>query len=393
VNVLLGAGIILLSGFIIARFAYKVKLPSVTTYLVLGIILGPALLNLVPESITRASGVISNFVLAIIAFSIGQNFSLNSFKKIGKSVLWISILAAIGAWLLVTFVLLAIRVPFYLALVFGSLAAATAPAATVMVIREYRSRGPFTDTLLGVVAIDDAWCLIIFAVSLAVARALYVSTSVNQLYVLKVIGKSLLEILGALGLGAAIAYLVNFVSRLVRNQAELLIYTLGFILLAAGLAMQFHLSVLLASMFLAIVLVNTSDTSFEFFESLHSIDSPLYLIFFVIAGASMDVSSLSKIGIIGSVYIVARIIGKMLGAYTGARISHAPANIKKYLGLGLMPQAGVALGCALIAKANFPHVGDIVLTTILATTIVYELIGPSCTRFALKKAGEIHLEK
>jgi len=240
-----------------------------------------------------------------------------------------------------------------LALVFGSLAAATAPAATVMVIRDYRSKGPFTDTLLGVVAIDDAWSLIIFAVSLAVARALYFSTSVNQLYVLKVISKSLLEILGALGLGAVVAYLVNFVSRLVRNPAELLIYTLGFILLTAGLAMQLHLSVLLASMFLAIVLVNISDTSFKFFESLRGIDSPLYLIFFVIAGASMDVLSLSKIGIIGSAYIVARIIGKMLGAYTGARISHASANIKKYLGLGLMPQAGVVLGCALIAKANF----------------------------------------
>jgi len=390
VNVLLGAGIILLAGFLVARFAYKVKLPSVTTYLILGIIIGPALLNLVPESITRASGVISNFVLAIIAFSIGQNFSLNSFKKIGKSVLWISILEATGAWLLVMLALLAFRVPFYLALVFGSLAAATAPAATVMVIRDYRSKGPFTDTLLGVVAIDDAWSLIIFAVSLAVARALYFSTSVNQLYVLKVISKSLLEILGALGLGAVVAYLVNFVSRLVRNPAELLIYTLGFILLTAGLAMQLHLSVLLASMFLAIVLVNISDTSFKFFESLRGIDSPLYLIFFVIAGASMDVLSLSKIGIIGSAYIVARIIGKMLGAYTGARISHASANIKKYLGLGLMPQAGVVLGCALIAKANFPEVGDIILTTILATTVVYELVGPSCTMFALKKAGEIH---
>jgi len=300
VNVLLGAGIILLAGFLVARFAYKVKLPSVTTYLILGIIIGPALLNLVPEPITRASGVISNFVLAIIAFSIGQNFSLNSFKKIGKSVLWISILEATGAWLLVMLALLAFRVPFYLALVFGSLAAATAPAATVMVIRDYRSKGPFTDTLLGVVAIDDAWSLIIFAVSLAVARALYFSTSVNQLYVLKVISKSLLEILGALGLGAVVAYLVNFVSRLIRNPAELLIYALGFILLTAGLAMQLHLSVLLASMFLAMVLVNISDTSFKFFESLRGIDSPLYLIFFVIAGASMDVLSLSKIGIIGS---------------------------------------------------------------------------------------------
>lgn len=391
-NTILGLGFILVAGLFSARLINKVKFPAVTAYLVLGILIGPALLRLIPGAILDASGLVSNIVLGIIAFNIGQNFSRDNFRKIGKSVIWISILEACGAWFLVTLVFAVIlRQPFYISLLFGAIASATAPAATVMVIREYRAKGNFTDTLLGVVAIDDAWCLIIFAVSLAISQAIF-NHMLATSFLLRVFLNSLLSIFGAFILGGVIAVLLSFFSRVIRTQTEFLTFTLGFIFLNIGIARQLNLSVLLANMFLGAILVNINQTSFKFFDSIKTIDSSLFLLFFVLAGANLDIRILPKLGLIGFAYLILRVIGKISGASLGARISYASKEIKRYLGLGLVPQAGVALGCALIAKSDFPGVGGMLFTTIVATTVIYELIGPLCTKYALQKAGEIVIQ-
>lgn len=389
INTTLSLGFILLAGLVAARLIRRVKLPAVTAYLVLGIIIGPFALNLVSKNLLGASGLISNIVLGFIAFSLGQNFSFASFRKIGRPILWISILGAIGPWVLITAAfLILLRQPFYIALLFGAISAATAPAATVMVVREYKARGSFTDILLGVVAIDDAWCLIIFAVSLAVSKAISAHVATN-FYILKIVFFAILEVVGAFLLGGAMAWLLAYFSRYARTPAELLIYTLGLLLLNTGLAIWLGLSVLLANMFLGAVLVNISLESFRFFETLRTVDSPLYLLFFVLVGANLEIPILGKLGLVGICYILFRIVGKIGGAALGGWISRASTRMKRYMGLGLLPQAGVALACALVAKASLPEVGGMILTTIVVCTIIFELIGPPCTRFALDRAGEI----
>lgn len=388
-NTILGLGFILFAGLLSAKLIKKIKLPAVTAYLLLGIFIGPSLLKLVPEGILGASGLISNIVLGIIAFGIGQNFSRYHLRRIGKTVVWISVLEACGAWILVTLIFyLILRQPFYLSLLFGAIASATAPAATVMVIREYRAKGNFTDTLLGVVAIDDAWCLIIFAISLAISQAIY-AHNLEAFFLAKVFFSSLLSISGAFILGAFLAIVLSVFYRFVRTPTELLILTLGIVFLNIGIAIWLNLSVLLANMFLGAALVNLNRYSFKFFDSLKIIDSPLFLLFFVLAGASLEINILGKLSIIGLSYLIFRVVGKVIGASLGAKISNAATSVRKYLGFGLIPQAGVALGCALVAKSDFPQVGNMIFTTIVATTVIYELIGPLCTKYALRKAGDI----
>ncbi len=388
-NAILSVGVILLAGLLFAGLIKKIKFPSVTSYLILGIILGHSILNIISPKLVSASGLISNVVLGFIAFSIGRNFSLENFHKIGNTILWISIFEALCAFILVTFVLfLILGLPFYLSLLFGAISSATAPAATVMVIKEYKSKGNFTDTLLGVVAIDDAWCLIIFAVSLAIAKSIFAYKMIADSLLVAIL-KALLEIFGAFILGGFMAYFMSKLKKYIRTQTEFLIYTLGFIFLTIGLAIGFHLSVLLANMFFGAVLVNIDRDSFRFYDTISNIDSPLYLLFFVLAGVNMEISLLKNIGLIGLFYLFFRVVGKSVGAYLGGVISNASLSIRKYIGLGLVPQAGVALGCALVAKAVFPEIGGMIFSTIVGTTVVYEIIGPICTKLALEKAGEI----
>lgn len=390
-NTILGLGFILLAGLFSARLINKIKFPAVTAYLLLGILIGPSILNLTSQELINSSGFISNIVLGLIAFGLGQSFTREFFRNIGRPVLWISILEAVLPWVLVTLSFFFIlKQPFYVALLFGAIASATAPAATVMVVREYKAKGRFTDILLGVVAIDDAWCLIIFALSLAISKA--VAFHASNTFVFKVIFHSLIEIIGALMLGGLIACFATIFSKFIRTQTELLIYTLGFILLTTGLAILLHLSVLLANMFLGTVLININKSNFEFFDVLKLIDSPLYLLFFVLAGTNLEIGLLKGIGITGIIYIFFRTTGKTVGSVWGGYIVKVEERIRRYLGLGLLPQAGVALGCALIAKSDFPNIGSMIFTTIVATTVIYELIGPICTKYALQKAGEINIE-
>jgi Kef-type K+ transport system membrane component KefB len=257
-----------------------------------------------------------------------------------------------------------------------------------MVIRQYRARGLFTDVLLGTVAIDDAWGIMIFSVSLAIAQIIQLG-QFSELIIMFVTMKAAGKIFLSMVLGLIMAFLVSRISVYLKRREDVLTFILGTILINTGVALYFHMSPLLSNMFFGAVLVNIEKTSFRFFDSLNAIDWPLYVMFYVLAGANLDVGLLSTLGLIGSVYIISRIMGRIGGAYAGAIIAGTGKSIKKYMGLALMAQAGVAIGLAMMAKANLPHTGGTILNTIIATTVIYEIMGPVATRYSLIKAGDV----
>jgi NhaP-type Na+/H+ or K+/H+ antiporter len=388
VNNLLSAGLILLLGFIGARLLKYVRLPSVTAFLLVGILIGPHVFNLVTEEIFAGADFFTNLVLGIIAFSLGENFRFEKIKAGMKQVIWISIIAALGAWILVSTALtvyfIIIKLPLYPALVLGAAASATAPAATVLVIREYRSTGYLTELLLKVVAIDDAWCLIFAAMAIAFGNAMRA-----EVFDIAIIFAGLGEIFGAIIVGALLGYVTSFFSRFVTTRDELIILILGFILLNVGLSIAFKLSVLLSSMTMGLMVINLARENYKFFEELRSVDTPLYLVFFILSGAHLDFGILYNMGIVGILYVLFRITGKVYGAKIGSKISDAPKPVGDWLGLALTPQAGVALGIGLVAKSTFPDYGNFIFTIIAATTVIFELFGPLLTKYSLQKAGEI----
>ncbi|HEC78541.1 MAG TPA: cation:proton antiporter [candidate division WOR-3 bacterium] len=390
-NTLLSLGLILTIGLIGARLFKKLKFPSVTAYIVFGIILGPHILKLIAEDVLNSTTFISNIALGLIAVSLGQNFTITKLRRIGKSVLAISLGEVIGSFSLVFFFLFfIIKTPLPIALILAAIAPATAPAAVVMVTREYRAKGPFTDTLLGVVAIDDAWGIILFAFCLALAKS-FASAHIGIFAnIFSDVVHGFWEVLGGLGLGISLGFVYSYFLKYLRTSSNILIYTLGIILINSGLSIMLNVSLLLANMFFGAVIANRIKLCDEIFEILKKFDPPLYLLFFVLAGASLEIPNIPALGLIGIVYVLTRLPGEMLGAFSGAYLAKASKKIKKYLGLGLAPQAGVAIGLALVAKTYFTNsIGDTILSTIIVTTVIYELIGPFFVKIALEKAGEV----
>jgi Kef-type K+ transport system membrane component KefB len=376
------------AGYAGAKILRKITFPAVTAYLLIGILIGPRLLNLIPVQVINVSDFISNFVLGIIAFMLGTHFTLNDLKAAGKPVILISVLEAGFAWIMVTGVLILYLImnhlPIHPAFVLGAAASATAPAATVMIIREFRASGPVTNMLLRVVALDDAWCLIFSALAITIASAISIG-----IFSTGVIMKAFLEIIAALALGGMFGLVLHFIARFVTTKDELLTVIVGFILLSVGLSMTFHVSPLLTNMALGLIIVNLSKERTLFFETLGRVNPVLFLSFFVLVGANLEISMIPRIGFVGILYIIFRVIGKFIGVKLGSLLSHAEKNIGTYLAWGLVPQAGVALGVALIAKELYPKYGEFIFTTITATTVIYELIGPLCAKYGLQKAGEI----
>ena len=387
-NTLLSAGLILLLGFIGARLLKYARLPSVTAFLIVGILIGPHLLNIVTEEIFAASDFFSNLVLGVIAFSLGESFRIEEIKKGMKHVLWISLVAALVTWFIVSaaiiLYLIMIKYPIYPAIVLGAAASATAPAATVLVIREYRAGGLFTETLLKVVAIDDAWCLMLAALAIAFANAMRA-----DVFQISIVFAGIGEIFGALILGASFGYLFSFLNRFVKTSEEFIVYIFGLLLLNVGFSITIHVSVLLSSMMMGVMVINLARENYKFFDVLRTVDAPLYLVFFILAGAHLDFNILYKMGIVGVIYIIFRVIGKVYGAKLGAHMSNAPKPIADWIGLSLTPQAGVALGIGLVAKTTFPDFGDYIFTIIAATTVIFELVGPLLTKYSLIRVGEI----
>jgi Kef-type K+ transport system membrane component KefB len=356
--------------------------------LIVGILIGPRLLNIVPSAIIGVSDFASYFVLGIIAFSLGANFTIPHLKAGGKAVIWISIAEAGLAWVIVTAVMIVyyqiIHFPVHPALILGAAASATAPAATVMIIREYRASGPVTEMLLRVVAIDDAWCLIFSAVAITTASALH-----SNVFKIGIFAYDVMEIIAALMLGGLLGIAFRVAARFVVMKEELLVITIGSILLGAGLALKFGLSPLLTNLAFGVYVANFVTESELYFTTLRQVDMMFFLAFFVLVGANLELDLIPKVGFMGLLYIVFRVIGKSLGVKLGSWIAQADPKISRYLAWGLVPQAGVALGVALSAKMLYPKYGEIIFTTITATTVIYELVGPLVAKYGLKKAGEI----
>ena len=389
-NTILCLGIVLVGALVAERIISYLKIPAITSYILLGILLGPYALNVTGGGLIASSELLSNIVLGFIAFHIGKNFSVEHFKRIGKAVLSVSISVTVATLICVTVgIYYVAHQPFHIALLFGAISTATAPATTMMVIRQYKARGMFTDVLLGTVAIDDAWGIMIFSVSLAIAQVLQVG-QFSEWIIMAVTIKAAAKIFLSVILGSIMAIIASRISGYLKRREDVLTFILGAILINTGVALYFHMSPLLSNMFFGAMLVNIEKTSFKFFESVNSVDWPLYVMFYVLAGANLDIGLLGSLGLIGSVYIISRIIGRIVGAYAGAVIAGTEQSIRRYMGLALMAQAGVAIGLAMMAKASLPHTGGAILNTIIATTVVYEIFGPIAARYALLKAKDIN---
>jgi Kef-type K+ transport system membrane component KefB len=391
-HILYYIAVILFSGILMARIVSKFKLPNVTGYLLAGVIIGPSVLGLVPENVTSSLSVISVAALGFIAYSIGSELNIEHLKKSGSSIIWITLLEAVGAVIIVDLAMIFIfRQPVAFSLVLGAIAAATAPAATIMVIRQYKAKGPLVSTLLPVVAMDDAVAIIVFGISTAVAHAI---TSTDQNITIWVsILSPIREILLALLIGFLVGLGLAYFSRKAKGEEELLSFTIAAIFLTVGLSYFFNVSTLLACMMVGATVSNMAYNKNRLFSVMDRFTPPIFIAFFTLAGAELKIEILRQVGLVGVGYIVFRVIGKMLGAYLGAKLTDAPLVIQKYLGLALIPQAGVAIGLSMIAEQILPGMGVVIRTIILSATVVYELIGPVAAKVALFKAGEINVKK
>ncbi len=391
-NMLMQLGIMILSGMFMGRLLKHIKLPNVTGYLIAGLILGPYFLpalgcpfSILSEGFISGISVISEVALGLIAFSIGNEFKFSYFRKVGAAPVIIACMESLFAVVVVVIALIVSgqSVPF--SLVLGAIAAATAPAATIMVVRQYKAKGPVTSTLLSVVAIDDATALILFSVAAAVAKGMTGKRMNPVMAVVTPVG----QILAALAIGAVFGGILLLPMRHFHKKSNRLALICGFLFIAIGLADLLGLSSLMLCMAFGASVANLSNEADAIMSVAESITAPIYILFFVASGAGLQISVLKTVGLIGVIYIVGRSIGKIFGAWLGSRISHTDAAVGKYLGMCLLPQAGVAIGLTLVAGKIVPDYAASIRAVVLAGTLVYELFGPAITKMSLTKAGEI----
>lgn len=385
-NMLLSMAAAIALGLLLTRIAKKINLPNVTAYLVAGLAVGPYCLNLFDQDALAGVAQITSVALGFIAFSIGGEFKWESLKRVGTKAMIITLFQALAALALVDIVLLVFGFDVPLSITLGAIATATAPAATLMVVRQYRAQGTMTNTLLSVVAMDDAIGLAAFSISLAIAQSL-TSGAAPTLYNMLI--SPLLEIILSLVVGGLLGALLSFLMRFFRSRANRLSLMLAAVLAGVALADGYGLSSLLTCMAIGAAMVNLRDDSEMLVETIDRWTPPLFTLFFVISGAELDLHVLSTVGILGLLYILARSFGKYFGARVGASVVKSEPKIRKYLGLTLLPQAGVAIGMAQVVITKLPEYGAEIRAVVLCATLVYELIGPVITRIALERSGEI----
>ena len=409
-SIFLSLSIALLSGLLLSRLAKLVKLPAVTAYLISGVLIGPFVLGalnipgigIISEQI-EGFGLISDLALGFIAFSMGNEFRLSQLKKIGKQATVIGVLQALITTIVVDVALIALHfaMPDTLsipaAIVLASVATATAPAATLMVVKQYKAKGPVTDVLLPVVALDDAVGLVVFAISFGIAR----SMGTAGVSPLAIILEPLLEIVLSLLLGFVMGLLFTLCEKYFHSRSKRMAVSVTFVMLTVALSgLKFEIgdihiafSSLLACMMLGTVFCNICEVSEELMDRADRWTTPVLILFFVISGAELDLSVFAQwtVVVVGIVYIIARSLGKYYGANISARITKSDPNIIKYLGITLLPQAGVALGMAIKAIELGPD-GAIVRNITLFAVLIYEIFGPFLTKMALTKAGDIKEE-
>lgn len=406
--VLLTLSLALLSGLLLSRLAKKVGLPAVTAYLVAGVIIGPFCLGKLGIGFNAETNppeyysILCDLALGFIAFAIGNEFRLAQLKQIGKQATIIGIFQAIFTTIVVDIALIALSfilpegyLPLPAAIMLGAVATATAPAATLMVVRQYKAKGPVTDILLPVVALDDAVGLVVFAISFGVAGAI----NTGAIDAVSMIINPILEVVLSIALGAVMGFLFTLCEQFFHSRSKRMAISVTFVMLTVAIStLKFEIgevhiafSSLLACMMLGTVFCNICDFSEELMERADRWTVPLLVLFFVISGAELDLSVFSNwvYIVIGGAYIVFRCIGKYFGARFSAKLTKCDENIVKYLGITLFPQAGVALGMASQALEFGGDIGVLVQSITLFSVLIYELVGPFFTKVALTKAGDI----
>lgn len=387
-DILLKLSILLLVGLLGGRVAKYLSLPNVTGYLVAGLFVGPSFFKLITQQDANTFGVINEVALAAIAFSIGSEFIIKDMKKMGKSILIMTVAQVFGAVFLVFSVTYWIfGQDFIFSIVIASMSAATAPAATIMVIRQYKTYGPLTKTILPVVALDDALGIMLFGIAMSIA-GIYAGTT--DYTFLQMISQPVIEIVGSLILGFIIGMILTYIAKKSKSKEELLSIVLTAIAACTGLANLLKLSPLLTCMMLGATLVNFMKKSNRVFNIINDFTPPVYLLFFTLAGASLDLKILAQVGLLGIAYIFARAGGKIIGAGVGAKMVNADPAVQKYLGLSLLPQGGVSIGLSIIVRQQLPQYSAAITTVILFSVLVYEVSGPIFAKIALEKAGEFN---
>jgi Kef-type K+ transport system membrane component KefB len=381
-------GLILVLALIGGHLVKLLRIPEVVGYLLIGLLLGPSFSNLLDQESISTMEIFSEIALGLILFSIGAVFEFGNMRKVGKQTLFLALHVTAGTVLIVLVSLLILGIDWPIALLLGVIAVEMSPIATVLVMRELNTEGPLTDVVFNVLAINNVICIALFGI---VSFAIRIITGMEG----AVLGLDeeififVWQMLGSLALGVLLGYILALWGRRVAEHGEVLILVLGMLLIVVGACHGLMLSSLIATMALGATLINLEKESKHLFEVLGKTDPPLYAIFFVLAGADLDLNTLRTIGIAGIIYTIARIAGKMIAAFVGARRMQYPLVVSRYLGLTLLAHAGVAIGLALQVRSVFPEYSQTVTAVVLASVIINEMLGPILTKLAMNRAGEV----
>lgn len=384
---LIAVTVIWFGGFLMTRATKAFGLPNVTGYILAGVVIGPYCLDLIPQPVSQAMSFITDAALALIAFGVGRYLSLDRLRGQGVRVILLTLMESLTAAVVVTVVMLTVfRLPLSFSLLLGAIASATAPASSLMTIRQYRAKGAFVNTLIQVVALDDAVSLLAFSLCAAIAVQSEIPNA------------SWREALIPVGINIAVLLVCYLLGRLLvtilrgRSQDHRIVLTCAFIFLIAGGCAAVDISPLLGCMVLGATYINLSHDK-TLFKQVGRISPPINMMFFVLSGMRLNLGALSTVGVIGVTYFAVRILGKYGGAWLGARLTHMPDSVQKYLGLALIPQAGVSIGLAVLAQRILPaETGTLLSTIILSSSVLYEMIGPVCGKRALTLAGVLQVD-
>ncbi|MEA2053124.1 MAG: cation:proton antiporter [Euryarchaeota archaeon] len=397
-DLILAIGLMVVIGFFGGCVARKLKFPRITGYIIIGVLLSPSVLNIISKGTVENLDIITDIALGIIAYLVGGSLHIESLRKLKKSIALITPFQSLGAWFFVTFSI-AFLCPFILtipeatfyqtyfpiAFVIGAVSCATAPAATMAIIHEYKAKGPLTTTLLAVVALDDAIAIGAFSIALGISKPLV--SGIGGVSLIQMLGIPFLQIAESIAIGIVFGFALVYISRVIRIRELLLVIIFGMIMLCIGVANLLGISAILANMVVGFIVVNKAKRK-EMLLVVEEIEDVIFAMFFVLAGLHFDLSVMESAFILALLIVLTRCVGKYMGTRIGATISHAPDTVKNYLGLALLPKAGVTVGLVLLAERAFPAFGAILVNAVIASVIINELIAPPLVKYAIFKAKE-----
>ena len=389
-------GLIIAVAFLGSKLFQRVGIPQVVGFIVVGVLLGNSFLHIVPLELIAQLTFVSELALGLIGFDIGSHLRLEDLRKLGRSIVFILVFEAIGTFALVTTGVYVLTRSLHTALIFGALSSATAPAATVDVLAEYDAEGPLTTTLLAVVGMDDALALLLYSVAAALAESILAQSGPPSL--IGILELPLFEIGGSLLLGVTIGLALNFVLGRMRKRHDAMAISIGAIFICVGISRSLGLSLILTSMILGMVLIHCCPENSRYIRFTVEHAGPvIYVLFFALVGARFRIDLLPAMGLLGIAYVLLRSIGKFAGAWLGGTVGGAEPVVRDNLGLGLLSQAGVAIGLALASANRFSsyseqggeQLGSLIINVITATTFIVQIIGPICVKLAITRAGEV----